>query len=131
MTPSEQIDAYIASLTDWRGPMLAKVRRAFVTADTGVTEHWKYLGSPVWEHHGTIAVGNAHKEKVKLTFSHGASLDDPDHLFNNGNGKVWKAIDIYEGDDIDEVALKALIQRAIAFNQAKPNRKAKKAGPSS
>ena len=119
MSPGEQIDAYIAGLTDWRGPVLATVRRAFVAADVGVTEHWKYMGSPVWEHHGTLAVGNAHKEKVKLTFSHGASLDDPDGLLNNGNGKVWRAMDVLDGDLVDEAALGRLIGRAIAFNVGK------------
>ena len=119
MSPGEQIDAYIAGLTDWRGPVLATVRRAFVAADIGVTEHWKYMGSPVWEHHGTLAVGNAHKEKVKLTFSHGASLEDPDRLLNNGNGKVWRAMDIFEGNTVDEVALGRLVMAAIAFNVGK------------
>ena len=119
MSPGEQIDAYIAGLDDWRGPVLAQVRRAFVAADVGVTEHWKYMGSPVWEHHGTLAVGNAHKEKVKLTFSHGASLEDPNRLLNNGNGKVWRAIDVAKGDRIDDGALQALVRAAIVFNQAK------------
>jgi hypothetical protein len=119
MSPGEQIDAYIAGLDDWRGPVLAQVRRAFVAADVGVTEHWKYMGSPVWEHHGTLAVGNAHKEKVKLTFSHGASLEDPDRLLNNGNGKVWRAMDIFEGNTVDEVALGRLVMAAIAFNVGK------------
>ncbi|KKC33227.1 DUF1801 domain-containing protein [Devosia psychrophila] len=119
MTPSEQIDDYIAALTDWRGPILAKVRKAFLAADPAMVEQWKYMGSPVWERSGVIAVGNAHKDKVKLTFSHGAALDDPDKLFNNCNGKVWKAIDIHEGDDVDAAALQALIGRAIAFNLTK------------
>ena len=119
MTPSEQIDDYIAALTDWRGTILAKVRKAFLAADPAMVEQWKYMGSPVWERSGVIAVGNAHKDKVKLTFSHGAALDDPDKLFNNGNGKVWKAIDIHEGDDVDAAALQALIGRAIAFNLTK------------
>ena len=119
MSPGEQIDAYIAGLDDWRGPVLAQVRRAFVAADVGVTEHWKYMGSPVWEHHGTLAVGNAHKEKVKLTFSHGAKLEDPDGLLNNGNGKVWRAMDVFEGDVVDEAALGRLVMAAIAFNLGK------------
>ncbi|WEK03184.1 MAG: DUF1801 domain-containing protein [Candidatus Devosia phytovorans] len=119
MTPSEQIDAYIAALADWRGPMLSRVRKAFLAADPGVTEHFKYKGSPVWECDGQLAVGNAHAGKVKLTLARGASLDDPDRLFNNGNGKVWKAIDIFESDTLDEKALIALVQRAVAFNRAK------------
>lgn len=78
------------------------------------------MGSPVWSRDGMIAVGNAHKDKVKLTFSHGASLPDPDRLFNNGlNGKVWRAIDVSEGDEIDADALKALVRAAIAYNMAK------------
>ena len=119
MTPTEQIDAYIAALSDWRGPMLARVRKAFLAADPEVTEHFKYKGSPVWESDGQLAVGNAHAGKVKMTFAKGASLDDPDRLFNNGNGKVWKTIDILETDTLDDAALVALIQRAIAFNRAK------------
>ena len=122
MTAGQQIDAYVAALDDWRGPMLKTVREAILAADSGVIEQWKYMGSPVWECDGTIAVGNAHKDKVKLTFSHGAGLEDPDHLFNNGNGKVWKAIDITEGSEIDAAALTALVRRAIAFNRARPKK---------
>jgi hypothetical protein len=85
------------------------------------------MGSPVWERDGIIAVGNAHKEKVKLTFPHGASLPDPDRLFNNGlGGKVWRAIDFLEGDEVNERPLKSLVRAAIAFNQAKAKSKAKK-----
>ena len=124
MTPSEQIDHYIAELTDWRGKTLDSVRKAILAADPEIIEEWKWMGSPVWSRDGTIAVGNAHKEKVKLTFSHGASLPDPDKLFNNGfGGKVWRAIDLFEGDKIDEAALKTLIRAAIAFNQAKAKKK--------
>ena len=125
MTPSEQIDQLIAGLADWRGKTLAGVRKAILGADPEIVEDWKYMGSPVWSRDGTIAVGNAHKDKVKLTFSHGASLPDPDGLFNNGfGGKVWRAIDISEGDKIDERALKNLVRAAIAFNQAKREAKA-------
>jgi hypothetical protein len=127
MTPSEQIDQLIAGLTDWRGKTFAGVRKAILEADPAIIEDWKYMGSPVWSRDGTIAVGNAHKDKVKLTFSHGASLPDPDGLFNNGfGGKVWRAIDISEGDKIDERALKNLVRAAIEFNQA---RKSKKKSP--
>src|SRR5476649_1067217 len=109
MTPSERIDQLIADTTDWRGETLASVRKAILAADPGITEDWKWMGSPVWSRDGMIAVGNPHKDKVKLTFSHGASLPDPDKLFNNGfNGKVWRAIDIFENDRIDEEALKTL-----------------------
>ncbi|HEX2816573.1 MAG TPA: DUF1801 domain-containing protein [Phenylobacterium sp.] len=123
MTPSEQIDQLIAATTDWRGKTLAGVRKAILEADPEIVEEWKWMGSPVWSRNGIIAVGNAHKEKVKLTFSHGASLPDPDGLFNNGfGGKVWRAIDLFEGDKIDEGALKNLIRAAAAYNQSKPKK---------
>ncbi|MEI5679367.1 MULTISPECIES: DUF1801 domain-containing protein [unclassified Mesorhizobium] len=126
MTPSEQIDQLIAKLDDWRGKTLASLRRSILEADVEIIEEWKWMGSPVWSRDGIIAVGNAHKDKVKLTFSHGASLPDPDKLFNAGfDGKVWRAIDVFEGDTIDENALKNLVRAAIEFNQAK--KKAKKA----
>lgn len=124
MTPSEQIDRYIEGLGDWRGPMLARIRETILGADPTITEEWKWMGSPVWCLAGNLVVGNAHKDKVKLTFSHGASLDDPAGLFNNGfNGKVWRAIDIVEGDDIDQAALQELIRAAIAFNMTKTKKK--------
>ena len=130
MTPSDSIDQLIAGLADWRGVMLANVRRIILEADPGIVEDWKWMGSPVWSHAGMIAVGNAHKDKVKLTFSHGASLADPDGLFNAGlNGKVWRAIDFSEGDAINEAALKGLIRAAAAFNQSKPKKKAAAAPP--
>lgn len=120
MTASQQIDKLIAGLTDWRGTTLASVRKAILAADDGIIEEWKWMGSPVWSLDGIIAVGNAHKDKVKLTFSHGASLPDPDGLFNNGfGGKVWRAIDLFEGDAVDERALKDLVLAAIAHNQAR------------
>lgn len=125
MTATEQIDQLITGLTDWRGQTLAHVRRIILAADDGIIEEWKWMGSPVWSRDGMIAVGNAHKDKVKLTFSQGASLEDPDKLFNNGfNGKVWRAIDITEADRIDEAALKALVRAAIAYNQSKAKKKA-------
>ncbi|KKC36630.1 hypothetical protein WH87_13365 [Devosia epidermidihirudinis] len=120
MTPKEQIDALIAGLTDWRGKTLADIRQAILEADPEITEDWKYMGSPVWSRDGAIAVGNAHKDKVKLTFSQGASLADPAGLFNNGfNGNVWRAIDIAEGEAVDLDALMDLVRAAIAFNQEK------------
>lgn len=123
-TAKEQIDQLIAKLTDWRGKTLAKVRKTILAADREITEEWKWMGSPVWSRDGMIAVGNAHKDKVKLTFSHGASLPDPDKLFNAGlGGKVWRAIDLFEGDEIDEPALKELVRAAIAFNQSKAKKK--------
>jgi len=130
MTPSEQIDRLIAETPDWRGAMLDRVRRIILSADPAIQEDWKWMGSPTWVHHGNIVVGNAHKDKVKLTFAQGASLEDPARLFNNGfNGKVWRAIDLAEGDDIDEDALRALVRAAIAFNLEKAaGKKAPKGG---
>jgi hypothetical protein len=124
MTPSEKIDQLIAKTTDWRGKTLAAVRKAILGADKQIVEEWKWMGSPVWERDGIIAVGNAHKDKVKLTFAHGASLADPDRLFNAGlEGKVWRAIDFSEGDKVNAAALKKLVQAAIEFNREKAAKK--------
>ncbi len=107
MNPSECIDQMIVKLTDWRGKTLASIRKNILEADRQIIEEWKWMGSPVWSRHGIIAVGNAHKEKVKLTFSHGARLPDPDNLFNAGlEGGTWRAIDFFEGDKINSRALK-------------------------
>lgn len=125
MTPSQQIDQLIAGLTDWRGKTFASVRKTILEANGEIIEEWKWMGSPVWSRDGMIAVGNAHKDKVKLTFSHGASLPDPGKLFNAGlDGKVWRAIDLFEGDELDERALKDLVRAAIDYNQAKKKKKA-------
>ena len=125
MNPSQQIDQLIAGLPDWRGKKLAAIRKSILETDPGIIEEWKWMGSPVWSRDGIIAVGNAHKDKVKLTFSHGASLPDPDKLFNAGfGGKMWRAIDVFEGDEIDGQALKNLVRAAIDFNQAKSKKKA-------
>jgi hypothetical protein len=125
MNPSERIDQLIAGITDWRGKTLASVRKTILEADREIIEEWKWMGSPVWSRGGIIAVGNAHKDKVKLTFAHGASLPDPDKLFNAGfGGKVWRAIDLFEGDKINERALKNLVRAAVDYNQIKLRRKA-------
>ena len=125
MNPSERIDQLIAGLKDWRGKTLASVRRSILEADTEIIEEWKWMGSPVWSRDGMIAVGNAHKDKVKLTFSHGASLPDPDKLFNAGlAGNTWRAIDLFDGDKINQRALKNLVCAAIDYNQIKLKRKA-------
>jgi len=125
MKPSEKIDQLIAGLHDWRGKKLAAVRKSFLSADKGVVEEWKWMGSPVWECDGMIAVGNAHKEKVKITFMNGARLADPSKLFNNGfGGGKWRAIDFAEGDKVDQAALKKLVRAAIEFNRSKPKKKA-------
>jgi hypothetical protein len=124
MTPAEKIDALIAKLADWRGKTLAGVRKAILAADPAIVEEWKWMGSPVWYQGGIIAVGNAHKEKVKLTFYHGARLADPDGLFNAGlDGGSWRAIDLFEGDKIDARALTRLVRAAIAYNQSKAKTK--------
>ena len=115
----------IAKLGDWRGKTLAGIRKTILAADREIIEEWKWMGSPVWSRDGIIVVGNAHKDKVKLTFAHGASLPDPDKLFNNGfGGKVWRAIDVFEGDKVNERALKNLIRAAVEFNQLKVKKKA-------
>jgi len=125
MNPSERIDQLIAGLTDWRGKTLATIRKSILEADREIIEEWKWMGSPVWSHDGMIAVGNAHKDKVKLTFSHGASLPDPDKLFNAGlKGNAWRAIDLFEGDKINERVLKNLVRAAVVYNQLKLKKKA-------
>ena len=120
MKPSENIDKLIAGLNDWRGKTLANLRKIIHDADPEVIEEWKWMGSPCWYHDGLILVANAHKEKVKLTFYQGANIPDPDKLFNNGlGGNRWRAIDLYEGDNLNENSLKNLIQSAVAHNLAK------------
>ena len=125
MTPSERIDQMIAGLIDWRGETFARIRKSIFAADRKIIEDWKWMGSPVWSRDGIIVVGNAQKGKVKLTFSHGASLPDPDKIFNAGlEGNSWRAIDFFEGDKINERALKNLIRAAVDYNQIKLKRKA-------
>jgi hypothetical protein len=127
MNPSERIDQLIAGLTDWRGKTLASIRKIILEADREIIGEWKWMGSPVWSHDGRIAVGNAHKnkDKVKLTFSHGASLPDPDKLFNASlGGNAWRAIDLCEGNKIDERALRNFVRAAVDYNQIKSTRKA-------
>ncbi|MGC2769882.1 MAG: DUF1801 domain-containing protein [Candidatus Acidiferrum sp.] len=124
MNPSERIDQLIAGLTDWRGKTFASIRKSILEADREIIEEWKWMGSPVWSRGGMIAVANAHKEKVKLTFSHGAHLPDPDKLFNAGlRGNAWRAIDFFEGDKINARALKNLVRAAVNYNQIKLKRK--------
>jgi hypothetical protein len=116
-SPSKLIDARIKELGDWRGEMLARVRNLIKEADPEIVEEWKWRGVPVWEHAGIICTGETYKSLVKLTFAKGASLDDPARLFNSSlDGNVRRAIDIHEGDRLDERALKALIRAAIALN---------------
>ena len=116
---SALIDARIAELTDWRGTALAKVRAIIRQADPDVVETWKWRGVPVWEHAGILCTGETYKSAVKLTFAKGASLPDPTGLFNASlDGNTRRAIDIHEGDAIDEAALAALIRAAAALNTA-------------
>ena len=117
MEPSERIDQLIAGLTDWRRQTFASIRKTILAADPGIIEEWKWMGSPVWSNDGIIAVANAHKGKVKLTFSYGARLPDPDQLFNAGlEGNARRAIDFFEGDEVNTRALQALVRAAVAHN---------------
>ena len=125
MNASERIDKLIGGLTDWRGKTFASLRKGILAADREIIEEWKWMGSPVWSRDGMIAVANAHKDKVKLTFAYGASLPDPDKLFNAGlEGNARRAIDLFEGDRVDERALKNLVRAAIDYNQSKLKKKA-------
>jgi|SRR5579863_528014 len=125
MNPSERIDQLIAELIDWRGKMLASIRKSILEADKEIIEGWKWMGSPVWSRDGIIAVGNAHKDKMKLTFAQGAMLRDPDKLFNAGlGGNRWRAIDFFEGDKMNERALRNLVRAAVEYNQIELKRKA-------
>ncbi len=120
MNPSQRIDDLIAGLDDWRGKTFAGIRKTILEADREITEEWKWMGSPVWSRDGIIAVANAHKGKVKLTFDYGARLADPEKLFNAGlEGNQRRAIDFFEGDKINTRALKNLVRAAIDFNQGK------------
>ena len=124
INPSKLIDDLIDGLTDWRGKTFANIRKIIHEADPTVVEEWKWMGTPTWSHDGIFAVANPHKGKVKLTFSHGADLPDPTKFFNNGlEGNQWRATDFYEGDKIDERALRALVKAAIAYNGSKLKKK--------
>lgn len=127
MSAAQKIEERIAALADWRGEKLAEIRQIIHEADPQVEEDWKWRGAPVWSNQGMYAVANAHKDKVKLTFFHGAKLKDPKGLFNAGfGGGTWRAIDLYEGDKVDKRGLKALLKEAITFNNV--NRVAKSRG---
>jgi len=124
-SPSEQIDKRIPELGGWRGETLARVRALIKEADPDVVEEWKWAkatnpGVPVWSHDGIVCTGESYKDKVKLTFAKGASLDDPSGLFNSSlEGNVRRAIDIQEGDDLDEQAFKALVRAAVGLNTSR------------
>ncbi len=114
---SELIDKRIAELGDWRGETLSRMRSLIMEADPDVVEEWKWMGTPTWEHDGIVCTGESYKSKVKLTFAKGASLKDPAKLFNSSlEGKVRRAIDINEGEEVDAGAFKALVRAAVALN---------------
>lgn len=126
-TPSQLIDARIDGLGDWRGETLARVRYLIKQADPEVVEEWKWRGVPVWSHAGIICTGEVYKTAVKMTFAKGASLEDPSGLFNASlEGRMRRAVDLHEGDRIDEGALKALIRAAVALNTSKPAKRPKR-----
>ncbi len=117
MSASQRIDKKVEELGDWRGERLAELRKLIHEVDPEVVEEWKWMGTPVWSHEGMYVLANAHKDKVKLTFFHGAKLSDPKGLFNAGlGGNKWRAIDFHDGDKIAKTALKALLREAVAFN---------------
>ncbi|EIG58543.1 DUF1801 domain-containing protein [Bradyrhizobium sp. WSM1253] len=123
-SPSRMIDGRIKELGDWRGDMLGRIRGLIKEADPDVVEEWKWRGVPVWEHDGIICTGETYKAVVKMTFAKGAALDDPAGLFNSSlEGNVRRAIDIREGDKINEKALKALIRAAVELNASKAKKK--------
>ncbi len=124
-SPSQLISKRIDELGDWRGKTLGRMRKLIKQADPKVIEEWKWRGTPVWSHEGILCTGESYNSVVKLTFAKGASLKDPARLFNSSlDGKVRRAIDIHEGEEINGTAFKALVRRAIAFNKA-----AKQAAP--
>src|ERR1700735_184514 len=126
---SELISNRIAELGNWRGKTLGRMRKLIKEADPDAVEEWKWRGTPVWSHAGIICTGESYKNIVKLTFAKGASLEDPGRLFNSGlDGNVRRAIDLHEGEEIDESAFKALVRQAVARNssgKSKPSKKAK------
>jgi hypothetical protein len=116
-SPAEKIDARIAELADWRGATLARVRALIKTADPDVVEEWKWRGVPTWYHDGMLCTGETYKDKVKLTFAKGASLDDPSGVFNSSlDGNVRRAVDIGEHDELDDDAFVALVRAAVELN---------------
>lgn len=129
---SDLISQRIAELRDWRGETLSKMRKLIQKADPEVVEEWKWMGTPIWSHDGIICTGESYKKVVKLTFAKGASLSDPARLFNSSlEGNVRRAIDIHEGEDINEAAFKALVRQAVELNSSgKKAKRTKKAKPS-
>jgi hypothetical protein len=129
---SQLIDERIRDLGDWRGKALGRMRKLIMEADPDVVEEWKWMGTPVWSHDGIICTGESYKTVVKLTFAKGASLKDPARLFNSSlDGNVRRAIDIHEGEKVDESAFKALVRQAVAFNSSGKTKTRKKGSPTS
>jgi hypothetical protein len=126
-SPSELISERIAELGDWRGETLGRMRELVKEADPDIVEGWKWRGVPTWEHDGIVCTGESYKKIVKLTFAKGASLKDPARLFNSSlDGNVRRAIDIHEGEEIDESAFKALVREAVVLNSSGKSKSAKK-----
>ena len=124
---SELISKKIAELGDWHGETLSRVRKVIQEADPDAVEEWKWRGTPVWSHDGIICTGESYKSVVKLTFSKGASLKDPSRLFNSSlDGNARRAIDIHEGEEVDESAFKALVRQAVALNSSGKSKPSKK-----
>ena len=125
---SELITTRIAELGDWRGEALGRMRQLIKAAEPDVVEEWKWMGTPVWSQGGIICTGESYKDKVKLTFAKGASLKDPAHLFNASlDGNMRRAIDIFEGEEVDEAGFKALVCEAVALNSVGKSKALKKA----
>jgi hypothetical protein len=123
-SPAALIDGRIAELGDWRGDMLATIRAVIKKADPDIVEEWKWRGVPTWYHNGIVCTGETYKDVVKVTFAKGASLEDPKKLFNSSlEGNVRRAIDIRQGEKLDEKAFAALLKQAFALNDAKPAKK--------
>ena len=130
MNPSEEIDQFIAQLADWRGFVLVKLRKIIHDADPEVVEEWKWMGTPTFSHEGIFAIVNAHKDHVKMTFSQGASLPDPEKVFNAMlKGSQWRAIDFFEGDRINDRAIKNLVRSAVTLNSAVLKKRTSKTRP--
>ena len=125
---SELISKRIAELGDWRGETLNRMRKLIKKSDPAVLEEWKWMGTPIWSHDGIICTGESYKNVVKLTFAKGASLKDPARLFNSSlEGNVRRAIDIHEGEEVDESAFKTLVRQAVALNSSGKLKSSKKA----
>ena len=127
-SPSKLIDGRIEELSDWRGETLGRMRKLIHQADPQVVEEWKWRGTPVWSHDGILCTGESYKKVVKLTFAKGAALKDPARLFNSSlDGNTRRAIDIHEGEEVDESAFQALVRQAVALNGSGKSKSSKKA----